>query len=105
MICTLIFIALIPSSQATILINDDANEIYNLKPESFRVAPGIVIGIINGGYNEQSRTIDADLVYIFCTFANRDLRGFYSGELKIDYCGILTENFICAHCCIYPGGW
>ena len=105
MIYSLIFITLIPLSQATILIKNDATEIYNLKPEPLRVAPGIIIGIIHGGYDEQSRTIDADLVYIFCTFANRDLRGFYSGKLKIDYRGILTENFIYAHCCIYPGGW
>ena len=105
MIYTLFFTALIPLSQATIMIKDDAKEIYFFEHEPLRVATGIVIGRIHGGYNEQSRTIDADFVYIFCTFVNSDLRGFFSGELKIEYCGILTENFICAHCCIYPGGW
>ena len=102
---TFFIIALIPLSSATIINKDDTKQLYNLKQGDLRVASAIVIGIIHGGYNEQSKTIDADLIYVFSTFANRDLRGFYRGELKIDYCGILTEKFICARCCIYPGGW
>lgn len=105
LICALIFTTIIPLSKAAIVGREDPREIYDPKQEPVRVASGIIIGKINGGYDEQSRTIDAVLVYIFCTMANKDLRGFYSGELKIGYHGILTDTFICASCCIYPGGW